>query len=212
MPKQDKVQEDDFWGGKSEPEDETDDDTGEDTDATAATESGEEEKVPAPDLITAPGKNAKRPFEKRGTLMAVKDVKEEAARTLGKKPRDLMAHLDNPKLKEILAPDAIVRLRSELEKAAKANEARRKRKAEAVKPDVDIQTPKAPEFSLDDLPDLPSQPKQPKTQTVVDSSPIKKDEPEPESKRKRAFEAVDTAMARLDEAKIKYSFQFNGSA
>ena len=98
------------------------------------------------------------------------------------------------------------------EKAAKANEARRKRKAEAAKPDVDIQTPKPPEFNLDDLPDLPSQPKQPKTQTVVDSSPIKKDEPEPQSKRKRAFEAVDTAMARLDEAKIKYSFQFNGSA
>jgi type IV secretory pathway VirB10-like protein len=140
--------------------------------------------------------------------MAVKEVKEEAARTLGKKPRDLMAHLDDPKIKGILAPDAIVRLRSELERAAKANEARRKRKA--AKPEVDIQTPKAPEFILDGLPDLPSQPKQPKTQTVVDSSPIKKDEPE--SKRKRAFEAVDTAMARLDEAKIKYSFQFNGSA
>ena len=39
-----------------------------------------------------------------------------------------------------------------------------------------------------------------------------KDTTEPESKRKRAFEAVDTAMARLDEAEIKYSFQFNGSA
>ena len=144
------VQEDDFWDGRSEPEVETD--TGDDTDTTAATESGEEEKAPEPELITATGKNARKPFEKSGTPITFKEVKEEAARTLGKRPRDLTAHLDDPKLKEILAPDAIVRLRSELEKAAKANEARKKRKAGAAKP------PKAPEFTLDDLPDLPSQP------------------------------------------------------